>query len=349
MDAARSLADQYSAGLASHVAGASESVLLDAHELGRRAAAEGIGVLDLVSLHHLALRSLVTGGDAAADGKRLDTAATFLAELLSPFEMMLRGYREANSELVATVRALQEAKVEAESANRELEAFSYSVAHDLRAPLRSLDGFSQLVLEDYADKIDAEGRQHLRYIRESAQEMSLLIDDLLALSRVTRGNFERQAVDLSDIARTVAAKLSARQPERRVEFAIAEGLVGQGDPRLIAIVVENLLGNAWKYSGKRVLARIEVGSVSANGRTAYFVRDNGAGFDMAYVGKLFGAFQRLHNAQEFEGTGIGLATVQRVIRRHGGHIWAQAEVDRGATFFFTLAGDSHSVQQGAAA
>jgi len=347
MNPARSLGEEYSAGLATHVAGSSESVLLDAYELGRRAAAEGVGVIDLVNLHHLALRSMVAGG--GADARRIETAAAFLAELLSPFEMMLRGYREANSELVATVRALQEAKVAAESANRELEAFSYSVAHDLRAPLRSLDGFSQLVLEDYADKLDDEGRQHLRYIRESAQEMAILIDDLLTLSRVTRSEFERQPVDLSEIARTVAARLAAREPERRVEFVIADGLAGEGDPRLVGIVLENLLGNAWKYSGKRAVARIEVGSILVHGRTAYFVRDNGAGFDMAYVGKLFGAFQRLHTTQEFEGTGIGLATVQRVVRRHGGHIWARAEVDRGATFFFTLAGGPLSVQQGAVA
>jgi light-regulated signal transduction histidine kinase (bacteriophytochrome) len=338
MPAARSIAEQYSAGLATLIAGSRESVLLDAHELGRRAVAEGVGVLDLVNLHHLALRGIAAGSDGAADAKWLDAAAAFLAELLSPFEMMLRGYREANSELVATIRALQEAKVEAESANRELEAFSYSVAHDLRAPLRSLDGFSQIVLEDYAEKLDADGRHYLQYIRDSAQQMALLIDDLLTLSRVTRAEFQRQPVDLTSIARTIAAKLRAREPERRVEIAIAEGLAGEGDPRLMAIALENLIGNAWKYSGKREAARIEVGSVRLDGNVAYFVRDNGAGFDMAYADKLFGVFQRLHTAEEFEGTGIGLATVQRIILRHGGHIWAQGEVGRGATFFFKLAG-----------
>jgi len=349
MAAAQSIAEQYSAGLATHMAGSSESVLLDAYELGRKAVAEGVGVLDLVNLHHAALRGIVAGANAAADAKRLDTAAGFLAELLSPFEMMLRGYREANSELVATIRALREAKLAAEAANRELEAFSYSVAHDLRAPLRSLDGFSQIVLEYYAEKLDEEGRDYLRYIRESAQQMAILIDDLLTLSRVTRGEFERQPVDLTGIARAVAARLRARQPERRVEVVIAEGLAGDGDPRLLTIALENLIGNAWKYSGKRAGARIEVGAIRSNGRVGYFVRDNGAGFDMAYAGKLFGVFQRLHTAEEFEGTGIGLATVQRIIRRHGGHIWAEAAVDRGATFFFTLSGGPFPARLGVAA
>jgi light-regulated signal transduction histidine kinase (bacteriophytochrome) len=349
MPAAHSIAQQYSAGLATHIAGSSESVLLDAYELGRKAVAEGVGVLDLVNLHHLALCGILAGPDAAADAKRLDTAAGFLAEMLSPFEMMLRGYREANSELVATIRALQEAKVEAESANRELEAFSYSVAHDLRAPLRSLDGFSQIVLEDYAEKLDEDGRQFLLYIRESAQQMALLIDDLLTLSRVTRGEFERQPVDLTGIARAIATRLRAREPERRVEVFIAEGLAGNGDARLLTIALENLIGNAWKYSGKRAEARIEVGAIRSNGSIGYFVRDNGAGFDMAYANKLFGVFQRLHAAEEFEGTGVGLATVQRIIRRHGGHVLAEAEIDRGATFFFTLADGPLSIEPGVAA
>ena len=260
--------------------------------------------------------------------------------------------REAEARRLAEARAqllvdLEQKNHELEAVNKELEAFSYSVSHDLRAPLRSVDGFSLIVLEDYGEKLDEEGRQHLRYIRESAQAMALLIDDLLALSLVTRGEFQRQPVDLTGIARTVAESLRAQQPERRIEFVIADGLAGEGDARLMAIVLQNLIGNAWKYSGKRAEPRIEVGAIRSNRGVAYFVRDNGAGFDMAYADKLFGVFQRLHSAEEFEGTGIGLATVERIIRRHGGHIWAEAEVDRGATFFFTLAGGP--LQQGVAA
>jgi light-regulated signal transduction histidine kinase (bacteriophytochrome) len=334
MAAAQRLAEQYSAGLATHIAGSNESVLLDAHELGRKAVAEGLGVLDLVNLHHLALRRLVAGADA----KRLETAAGFLAELLSPFEMMLRGYREANSRLMAANQELRDAKVEVESANQELEAFSYSVAHDLRVPLRSLDVFGESLLEDYAEKLGDEGCRHLEYIRESARQMTLLIDDLLKLSRVTRGEFQREPVDLTGIARAVATRLKSTQPARAVEFVIADGLAGEGDARLVAVAMENLIGNAWKYSSKRKAARIEVGVTGSNGRRAYFVRDNGAGFDMADADKLFGVFQRLPTAQGFEGTGIGLATVYRIIRRHGGQIWAEAKVGQGATFLFTLQG-----------
>jgi light-regulated signal transduction histidine kinase (bacteriophytochrome) len=338
MGAARSLAEEYSAQLASHLAGSNESVLLDAHELGRRAVSDGLGVLDLVNAHHHALGTMVAGAGPSTGGKRLDMAAEFLAEILTPFEMMLRGYRETNSLLMAANHALQEAKIAAESAHHELEAFSYSVAHDLRAPLRSLDGFSLALLEDCAAKLDDESRKHLQYIRESAQRMALLIDDLLTLSRVTRGEFRREPVDLAEIARAVATRLQRGEPGRRVDFVIADALADEGDARLLAIALENLIGNAWKYSGKRAEARIEVGRAACHGRRAYFVRDNGAGFDMAYASKLFGVFQRLHSEQEFEGTGIGLATVQRIIRRHGGDVWAQAKTGDGATFFFTLSG-----------
>jgi light-regulated signal transduction histidine kinase (bacteriophytochrome) len=338
MGTARSLAELYSAQLSTHLTASNESVLLDAHELGRKAINDGVGVLDLVSVHHHALRDSVAGTASTAGDRHLDMAAEFLAEILSPFEMMLRGYRETNSRLLAANQELQEAKVALEFAHHELESFSYSVAHDLRSPLRSLDGFGQILLEDYAEKLDDEGRHYLEYIRESAQQMAVLIDDLLKLSRVTRGEFRREPVDLSDTARAVAARLQKAQPARSVAFIIADGLTDEGDVRLLALALENLVGNAWKYSRKRVDAQIEFGVTSGNGRRVYFVRDNGAGFEMAYADKLFGVFQRLHSENEFEGTGIGLATVQRIIRRHGGDIWAEAKVDQGATFFFTLSG-----------
>jgi light-regulated signal transduction histidine kinase (bacteriophytochrome) len=232
---------------------------------------------------------------------------------------------------------LERAKEAAESAKRELEAFSYSVAHDLRAPLRSIDGFSQALLEDYSDKLDATGRAHLKTVRQSAQHMAQLIEDLLMLARVTQSELRRDQVDLSQLARSTVARLQGAQPDREVDVRIADGLVAHGDGRLLAIAIENLLSNAWKFTAKCPLARIEMGRTPVDGRVVYFVRDNGAGFDMAYASKLFGVFQRLHSAGEFEGTGIGLATVQRIVRRHGGRIWAQGEVDRGAAFYFTLA------------
>jgi light-regulated signal transduction histidine kinase (bacteriophytochrome) len=212
------------------------------------------------------------------------------------------------------------------------------VAHDLRSPLRSIDGFSLALMEDCADKLDDQGREYLGYIRESAQQMARLIDDMLALSRVTRSSLKLGQVDLSELARGVAARLRRSQPEREVEFGIEEGLVVVADANLLTIMLENLIGNAWKYSSKRTGARIEVGATEHDGVPAYFVRDNGAGFDMAYAAKLFGVFQRLHTSREFEGTGIGLATVQRIVRRHGGHVWATGKVDEGATFTFTLSG-----------
>jgi light-regulated signal transduction histidine kinase (bacteriophytochrome) len=233
-------------------------------------------------------------------------------------------------------RRVAERTAQLEAANKELEAFSYSVSHDLRAPLRSIDGFSQAVLEDYADKLDQEGREHLHRVRASSQRMGELIDNLLSLSGVTRRDLRLETVNLSELARNIAAELQQSQPERQVTFAIAEGLQATADGGLMRVVLENLIGNAWKFSGKRADAKIEFGVVQDNGSPAYFLRDDGAGFDMAHADKLFGAFQRLHGTAEFPGTGIGLATVQRVIHRHGGKVRAEGKVNEGATFYFTL-------------
>jgi light-regulated signal transduction histidine kinase (bacteriophytochrome) len=230
-----------------------------------------------------------------------------------------------------------------EAANKELEAFSYSVSHDLLAPLRSMDGFSQALLEDYADKLDAQGVDYLRRVRAASQRMERLIHDLLNLSRVIRTEMHHEAVDLSTLARIVATELQSREveeSEREVEFVIANGIIADGDVRLLQMVLENLLGNAWKFTQKHPCARIEFGVIPAegggDGKPVYFVRDDGAGFDTAFASKLFGAFQRLHTASEFEGNGVGLATVKRIIQRHGGQVWADGELERGATFYFTL-------------
>ena len=326
----------YAGTLSGYLIEADEEARLHAHELGRKALTGGIGVLDLVTLHHEALASLGPAGSLP-----LDRAAEFLAESLSPFEMSLRGYREANDELSVANASLAQAQAATEAVNRELEAFSYSVAHDLRAPLRSIDGFSLALLEDCADVLDEAGKQHLRFVREAAQDMAALIDGLLSLSRVTRSELRRETVDLAELARNILAQLRRAAPGRNVETVIADDLLAEGDARLLRGLLENLLGNAWKFTGKQGAARIEVGLTDAGGERAYFVRDNGAGFDMAYAAKLFGAFQRLHSASEFEGTGIGLATVQRIVHRHGGRVWAESAVGRGATFFFTLWSTAH--------
>lgn len=231
---------------------------------------------------------------------------------------------------------LRKAKEAAESANQELESFSYSVAHDLRAPLRSINGFSHALLEDCGDRLDAEGKENLEIIIESARHMGHLIDDLLALSRVARGELREERVDLSDMARKIAQQLKAIEPGRQVHFKIQDGLVDRGDAALLRAMLENLIGNAWKFTGKKPAAEIEFGMEAGSSPPIYFVADNGAGFDMAYSEKLFGVFQRLHSAEEFEGTGIGLATVRRIVKRHGGKVWAKAAVNAGATFYFTL-------------
>jgi PAS domain S-box-containing protein len=223
-----------------------------------------------------------------------------------------------------------------EVANAELDAFAYSVSHDLRAPLRSIDGFSQALLEDYATQLDAAGQEYLKRVRASSQHMAMLIDDLLHLSRVTRAEMRRERVNLSDLAHTIAADLQRSDPKRQVEFVIAAGVEVDGDSRLLRLVLENLLGNAWKYTAKHPRARIEFGVTQHEARPAYYVRDDGAGFDMTYADKLFGAFQRLHAPGEFEGTGVGLATVRRIIGRHRGRVWGEGAVEQGATFYFTV-------------
>ena len=239
----------------------------------------------------------------------------------------------ANSELE---RRVAERTAELTVSNQELESFAYAVSHDLRAPLRGIDGWSQAVLEDCGPQLDEQGHTYLKRVRSETQRMGELIDGLLELSRVTRAPMKRETVDLTAMAQELEASLRAGQPERAVDFVVAPAMVAMGDAVLLRAALQNLLHNAWKFTGKRPRARIEVGCTSEPGRTVYHVRDDGAGFDMRYLGKLCAPFQRLHSLEEFPGTGIGLATVQRIIHRHGGKVWAKAEVDQGATFYFTL-------------
>jgi PAS domain S-box-containing protein len=221
-------------------------------------------------------------------------------------------------------------------ANAELEQFSYSVSHDLRAPLRAIDGYSRILLEDFAEGLDEEGKDYLTRVQANSQRMGVLIDDLLELSRITRSPLRNEEVDLSGLASSILGELQGNAPERRVEAEVEKGLVVNGDPGLLRVALENLLGNAWKFTSREPEAKIEFDVTERDGHRAYYVRDNGAGFEMAYADKLFAPFQRLHGADEFEGTGIGLATVQRVIHRHGGQVRAESEPGEGATFYFTL-------------
>src|SRR5213594_1726933 len=247
-----------------------------------------------------------------------------------------RRVEERTHELQERNESLRRNAAELLAANTELDAFAYSVSHDLRAPLRSIDGFSQVLLEDYGAQLDEGGRDSLQRVRAASQRMATLIDDLLKLARVTRTEMRTERVDLSGMAREIVLDIQRTAPDRQVEFAIAPGLEAQGDSRLLRVVLDNLLRNGWKYTGKQAQPRVEFTAVDENGGRVFVIKDNGAGFDMQYADKLFGVFQRLHSAAEFEGTGVGLATVRRIINRHGGRIWAEGAVDQGATLYFTL-------------
>lgn len=261
---------------------------------------------------------------------------TQLGESMEVMRRRLLSDRGSLQELTATLeRRVEERTRQLQVSNTELESFSYSVSHDLRAPLRSIDGFSRALLEDFGGTLRPDARDYLARIQANAQRMRQLIDNLLRLSRVTQGTLELDTVDLSALAREILNELRRDDPQRDPKWIVQDGVTAVADERLIRPVLENLLGNSWKFTRQNPNPCIEFGMEDANGRV-YYVRDNGAGFDMAYADRLFGAFQRLHGAAEFEGTGIGLATVQRVIHRHGGEIWADAEVGRGATFYFTL-------------
>jgi two-component system sensor histidine kinase/response regulator len=248
------------------------------------------------------------------------------AKLLAESEQAALELAETRAELVRDL----------EHKNRELESFSYAVSHDLRAPLRRIDSFSRAVLESQGDRLDEAGQRFLSRVREASQHMSQLIDDVLHLSRVTRADMRDQEVDLSSIAGLILTRLQDSEPERKMDAKIRPGVLVAGDSQLLKIAMENLLENAWKFTAKEPESRIEFGMMQASGEVTYFVRDNGAGFDMTYNDRLFGPFQRLHQQGEFPGNGIGLATVQRIIHRHGGRVWAEGLVGQGATFYFTM-------------
>jgi light-regulated signal transduction histidine kinase (bacteriophytochrome) len=352
----------YAANLRAYLEEPGESALAAAYELGRTAMDNGAGVVDVVGAHAEAVESILDGSPADAISAR---SIPFLVECLAPLEMAHRGFMEANRalqtlnadlelrirertrQLDEANRALQtlnadlelrirERTRQLEEANKDLESFAYSVSHDLRAPLRAIDGFSQTVLEDCAPLLDDAGRFAVERIRANAIRMGRLIDDMLHLARISHGELSPGPTDLGALARQIVAELREQQPHRNLDVRIAEGLVAYVDPDFIRIALANLLSNAFKFTGNQAAPRIDFASETQGDEVVYYVRDNGAGFDMAYADQIFRPFERLHSQDEFPGTGIGLATVQRVIRRHGGRVWAEAAVGRGATFFFTL-------------
>jgi light-regulated signal transduction histidine kinase (bacteriophytochrome) len=307
---------EYSTALRDCVNGAGELALAHAYELGRMAAGTGIGVVELAEIHDHALRNVL---GTQAPPPQVDQ---FFAEALSPFEMTHRGFREANERLEAVVR--------------ELEAFSYSVSHDLRAPLRTISAFTQALAEDLRFQLDDKSRDHLRRVLSAAARMSELIDALLELSRISRSELGRHRVDITSVALAVIDELRRRDVTRRLGASVAPDLVADADGRLVRILFDNLIENAWKFTKKTPDPHVWVGAEKRDGETVFFVRDNGAGFDIAYVDRLFTPFQRLHSERDYGGTGIGLATVRRIVERHRGRIWAQSAPGEGSTFYFTL-------------
>jgi light-regulated signal transduction histidine kinase (bacteriophytochrome) len=317
------LVTELSAIFVSFLQGGGEESLLRGYEIGRRTVEADQSLLKLVECCH---ETFAQGLRRASSVQQVSEIARSAGELLSaslaPFEMTHRGYKES-------VRGLVEA-------NRQLEAFSYSVAHDLRSPLSVIIGFNDLVIEQFGSALGEDGRAMVAGIRRSAERMEQIIKGLLDLSRLGRKEISPEQVDLSKMANEIIAEHRETDAGRAVSVSIQGGMIAEADYQLMWSLMTNLISNAWKYTSKRKEAEIEIGTEEVNGERAYFVRDNGAGFDMQQAGKLFSPFQRMHGMDEFEGIGIGLSTARRITERLGGRIWTHAELDQGATFFFTL-------------
>lgn len=334
------LPSAYVRALAAFVADPSEENLAQGYALGRRALSEGHALIEWAALHDGALSELALG---PPDAHRFERAGVFFRESLTAFEMTQRGYVEANRwlerlnhELRHEVTEKQRVAAQLEQVNRDLEAFNDSVAHDLRAPARRIGGFADLLLGEQRPGLSEEAQQTAERIKVAGRKMTELIDGLIAVARTGRSDLTIGTVNLAARARAVIQTLRDAEPQRTVAVEIAEPLEARGDARLLGAVLDNLLRNAWKFTRDQPQARIELGADRTQTPCVYFVRDNGAGFNPAHGHRLFKVFQRLHNEEAFPGTGIGLATVERIIRRHGGRVWAEGVVGQGATIFFTV-------------
>jgi light-regulated signal transduction histidine kinase (bacteriophytochrome) len=331
------LAEQYELALADYLASAGEAALEGAYQVGRRALADALDVMELSAIHREALGRVLRDCRTTEESARVAAAATgFFAESLAPYEMALRGFRESSEQLHLANQALEQRRSDLAAANQELEAFTYSVSHDLRAPLRHIDGFSKLLLEEHGPELSDQARHYLTRVREGTRRMGQLVDELLNLARVGRKELSGQLTGLNSLVEEVRGQLEPELAGRKIEWRIGELPFVECDPALMRQVFANLLSNAVKFTRPRECAVIEVGALEGHNPAVIFVRDNGAGFSMKYADKLFGIFQRLHRAEDFEGTGVGLATVQRIIHKHGGRVWAEAKLNKGATFYFTL-------------
>jgi light-regulated signal transduction histidine kinase (bacteriophytochrome) len=333
----RSLALEYAAALKLHLTTeGGEAALLSAYVLGRSAWSGGLGVLDMAMLHHEALKQVIACNDVAIDPDYMTRAGEFLAEGISSFEMALRGYEEANKNLTITNDSLNAVNREFQALNKELDGFTFSVSHDLRAPVRAFSGYVRMLSNDYSALLDDEGRRRLSILENEAHRMGQLIDDLLEFSKLGRQHMQSSPIDMSALAREVVDE--ERQHSNSADVVVHMGALpdAQGDRALIRHVWQNLVSNAIKYSSKTASPAITISGELVGIDAVYCVRDNGAGFNMKYADRLFGAFQRLHAATDFPGTGVGLAIVQRIIARHEGRVWADARVGEGAAFWFTL-------------
>jgi signal transduction histidine kinase len=331
---AKSLDKEYLEKLTRYVEQGDESALGETRELGQVALLQGMRLLDMAALHERAGFQLL--GGAPLERSRWQRAATLFHQLISPFDARLSAQQAIGLDRARLEATLARQREALKLADAELLAFSRGVSHDLMAPLRSISSFTQEIIEAAPAELDLRSRKYLDYVRDSALEMTCQVEGMLALAHISGGELEQSPVDLGGLARDGAERLLRSEPLRRVEFVLASNEVVVGDPRLLRVVVESLLDNAWKYSARRSEARIEFGAAESPDGRAFFVRDNGAGFDQTLAHKLFVPFQRLHSPREFPGTGVGLALVQRAVRRHGGKVRAEGEVNRGATFYFTL-------------
>lgn len=327
------LTARYDATLEAWWSGEGEAALEAAYEVGREALAAGVSVVDVVAMHRASARrfqGLRNIGDGHPDPD------TLLLETLVPYEMALRGYRHA-AEVSELNTVLERHAAALEQANAELESFASTVSHDLRSPLRKIEGYTKLLEDEFGARLDETGREYLARVRKGVARMGSLIDDILLLARVSRAELKVQEVDLSAMAERDLAELAAAEPARVVRFRVQPGLRCHGDPTLLGQVMDNLIGNAWKFTRDRAEAHIEVGRAPVKEeREAFLVRDDGVGFDMSLAPRLFRPFSRLVSTAQYEGTGVGLSIVKRVVQRHGGSVWAESTPGGGATFYFTV-------------